>query len=335
MATNQEIVDTFNALMDSIDTRFRNFLPTKEIDKAKIVDILDRAIPYVLQQIVDFNKDKDLIACKTDKCRYELNVILPLEATKLQLENKLIKCQLDKCCYELEYILPLNKSILEKELEKITYEISDILPTEKSKLLCEITACEHNIDFIDTQRSELIANSTSTRDLNTIKGNLYDRQKDGLDDQKQLKMLQIIEDIWTITVAQEPNEDLTMDLVKRDTNKGEISGAENAIKSIANLTTGIELGKDDSSVPKPSVTSVSTGGTSPFHFIGNATPNYTVKVTLTSGTNSGNSYIATADSATGDYDISTNDAIATNDTYELFQINTVGTESTKVIGTVQ
>jgi len=230
MAANQDVVDTYNALLDAIDSRTLTWLNDKIIDKKKRVEIISAHFAPFATEAFTWQKTKAEIS----SIDYETNTILPLTATKLQLESKLIKCQGDTCCYELEHLLPeqVNKvlaeiSQIECATSKCTYEVEHLLPSQKSKIECETSLC-------GIQGSELQLNGTSNRALNTIKGELYTRQKEGFTDKQQQEMLSKLIDIWTITVSQEiSSEDAQMNLTKRDYSSGEISEVECAINSVA------------------------------------------------------------------------------------------------------
>ena len=205
-----------------------NILPA---EKAKIeceVSKCEYEVAHLLPSQVDLTiAQKNKIECETVGCQYKNTTILPLEATKLQYEIKLIKCQGDKCCYEVDNILPAEKARIEAQTGEINYRTNQLLPAQKDEIVCKTGYCE-------IQKSELQLNGVSQRDLNTIKGELYTRQKQGFTDKQQQDMLSKLIDIWTVTVAQEiDDENLAMNMTKRDVATNETSGVEATINQIA------------------------------------------------------------------------------------------------------
>ena len=344
MATNQDLVDTFEAILASVTTVFTTpYLEERIIDKAQLVQILMNTIPPALDEATKFNLDNELkeaqiaeIECRTAKCQYELKNILPLQATKLQLENRLLKCQGDKCCYELEFILPLEKERLELEKEKLAME-RDRLEAEKDKMLCEIAKCQYEVNtYLPANVSEMQSMGTSNRDLNTIKGELYLQQKEGIIDTKQLGLISRLSDLYAITVSEEPSEDVRLNIMNRDSNKGEISEFEKALHSLTEDTESIRLEKTQANVDEP-IVSVSNynSGTDVFTATVNTHPDYNV---FQSDTTTGlDTYTKYVPDANGDVNITINGSgggSLNNTEYRLYATNPQGTLSKIIMGRV-
>ena len=205
-----------------------NILPAEKANiEAKTANIQYDTTAVLPAKVSLTNAQTSKIDCETVSCQYKNTTILPLEATKLQYEIKLIKCKGDQCCYELDNILPAQKSNIESKTGEINYRTNQLLPAQKDEIVCKTGYCE-------IQKSELQLNGVSQRDLNTIKGELYTRQKQGFTDKQQQDMLSKLIDIWTVTVAQEiDDENLAMNMTKRDVATSETSGIEATINQIA------------------------------------------------------------------------------------------------------
>jgi len=205
-----------------------NILPAEKANiEAKTANIEYDTTAVLPANVGLINSKTNKINCETVSCQYKNTTILPLEATKLQYEIKLIKCKGDQCCYELDNILPVQKLNIESKTNEIDYRTNQLLPAQKDEIICKTGYCE-------IQKSELQLNGISQRDLNTIKGELYTRQKQGFTDKQQQDMLSKLIDIWTVTVAQEiDDENLAMNMTKRDVATNETSGVEATINRIA------------------------------------------------------------------------------------------------------